>query len=217
MYYDLLKLKQAMDVSNYSLKDLALYYEKFDGYICEILTNFGLIKFKFTVEVFPHLIGMQYAFKFRKNKHEYKGVRGFNKVKNGEVTYEDMKKNIKNNPKSNFSWKNIDMRIRFLPMFLNSITNKALLRTSIGNNDPERSTHIKGSYFLYRELHDGKTPMLSLKRVNKTFTVIETFIVDDDKSIIRNLQQIRIKSIKLIAPLQNITPMMDKDEQLEKV
>ncbi len=212
MYYDLFKLKKALNMEKYSLKDLALYYEKFDGYVCEIMTNFGLLRFKFTVENFPHLIGMQYAFKERKGGHKYKGRRGFEKVKNGEVTYEQMKKSVTKSANMNIAWKNIDLRIKFLPMFLNSITKKTLLKTSIGIKDPERSTYIKGSYFLYRELHDGKTPMFSIKRINKTGAVIETFIVDDDKSIIRNLYPIKIKSIKLIAPLQNTKPIFEKNE-----
>ncbi len=213
MYYDLFKLKTMLDIEKYSLKDLALYYEKFDGYVCEIQTNFGLIKFRFTVESFPHLIGMQYAYKNRKNRYEYKGRKGFDKVKNGEVTYEEMKRNVSKNSKTTVSWKNIELRIKFLPMFLNSITKRSLLKTSIGVKDPERATYMQGSYFLYRELHDGKTPMFSIKMVNKTGAVIETFVVDDDKSIIRNLQPVRIKSIKLIAPLQSTTPIFGKEEQ----
>ena len=39
MYYDLLKIDKEMDMTKYSLKDLALYFEKFDGYICEIKTD----------------------------------------------------------------------------------------------------------------------------------------------------------------------------------
>lgn len=213
MYYDLFKLKTALDIEKYSLKDLALYYEKFDGYVCEISTNFGLIRFKFTIEAFPHLIGMQYAYKERKGRHEYKGRRGFEKVKNGEVTYEQMKRNVTKTSKPTVSWKNIDLRIKFLPMFLNSITKKTLLKTSIGVKDPERATYMKGTYFLYRELRDGKTPMFSIKKFNKTGAVIETFVVDDDKSIIRNLYPVRIKSIKLKEPLQNTEPIFDKEEQ----
>lgn len=157
---------------------------------------------------------MQYAFRERKGGHKYKGRRGFEKVKNGEVTYEQMKRNVTKSANMNIAWKNIDLRIKFLPMFLNSITKKTLLKTSIGIKDPERATYIKGPYFLYRELHDGKTPMFSIKRINKTGAVIETFIVDDDKSIIRNLYPIKIKSIKLIAPLQNTKPIFEKDEHL---
>ena len=39
MYYDLLKIDKEMDMTKYSLKDLALYFEKFYGYICEIKTD----------------------------------------------------------------------------------------------------------------------------------------------------------------------------------
>ena len=45
MYYDLLKIDKEMDMTKYSLKDLALYFEKFDGYICEIKTDNRILKF----------------------------------------------------------------------------------------------------------------------------------------------------------------------------
>ena len=48
MYYDLLKMRKPMDMEKYTLKDLALYFEKFDGYVCKITTNVGIIRFNFS-------------------------------------------------------------------------------------------------------------------------------------------------------------------------
>lgn len=211
MYYDLLKMRKPMDMEKYTLKDLALYFEKFDGYVCKITTNVGIIRFKFSVDSFPHLIGMQYAYKNRRDRKSYKGRQGFEKVKNGEVTYDELKRIVKTDPKINFSWKNIDSRIRFLPMFLNSITTKTQLKTTLAVHNPERATQIKGTYFLYRELYDGTTPMFSLKPFSKTGAVIETFVVDDDKSIIKGLKEIKIKDIELIDPLENTSPILKKE------
>ena len=73
MYYDLLKIDKEMDMTKYSLKDLALYFEKFDGYICEIKTDNRILKFMFDINSFPHLIGLHHAFKGKKNRNEYKG------------------------------------------------------------------------------------------------------------------------------------------------
>ena len=212
MYYELLKQKKPLDMEQYSLKDLALYFEKFDGYVCKITTSLGTIRFKFSIDSFPHLIGMQYAFRNRKDRFEYKGRRGFEKVKNGEVTYEDLKHIMKTDTKVNFSWKNIADRIKYLPMFLNSIDKKTKLCTSLNVNNPERATHIKGTYFLYRELYDGKAPMFSLKPIGKSSAVIETFVVDDDKSIIKGLKPIKIIDIELIDPLENTSPILEKDK-----
>jgi len=39
MYYELLKLENIMNISIYSLKDLTLYFECYDGYICKIVTE----------------------------------------------------------------------------------------------------------------------------------------------------------------------------------
>ena len=216
MHYDLMRLKSSMDMTTYSLKDLALYFEKFDGYICEITTNRGKLRFKFTTSSLPHMIGLQYAFENRKDKRSYMGKSGFEKLKNGEITYELVKSNIKRNNKLKIAWRNIDERIRYLPMFLNSIQNKTKLKTAIQiSNESERYTRMKGSYFLYRQLHDGSTPILSLKKVSRSGLFIETFVVDDDESIIKNLQEIKIKNVKLIDPLKNTEPIIDKEKITE--
>ena len=109
-------LDKEMDMTKYSLKDLALYFEKFDGYICEIKTDNRILKFMFDINSFPHLIGLHHAFKGKKNRNEYKGAVGFEKIKNGEITYNDIMKGIKNG-RSNISWVNIKNRIKYLPMF----------------------------------------------------------------------------------------------------
>ena len=75
MYYDLLKIDKEMDMTKYSLKDLALYFEKFDGYICEIKTDNRILKFMFDINSFPHLIGLHHAFKGKKNRNEYSNKR----------------------------------------------------------------------------------------------------------------------------------------------
>lgn len=62
MYYDLLKINKEWIWLNI----LALYFEKFDGYICEIITNNRQIKFMIDVNSFPHLIGLHHAFKGKK-------------------------------------------------------------------------------------------------------------------------------------------------------
>ena len=126
MYYDLLKIDKEMDMTKYSLKDLALYFEKFDGYICEIKTDNRILKFMFDINSFPHLIGLHHAFKCKKNRNDFKGAVGFEKIKNGEITYNDIMKGIKNG-RSNISWVNIKNRIKYLPMFLNRISKAKLL------------------------------------------------------------------------------------------
>ena len=72
MYYDLMKLKKEMDMTTYSLKDLALYFEKYDGYVCKIKTIDEIITFKIEVNSLPHLIGLQHAFKGKKIKTNIK-------------------------------------------------------------------------------------------------------------------------------------------------
>ena len=56
MYKELFKLKRQLDNTKYNLKDLALYFESYDGYKCRIVTRDRIIIFKFQASSFPHLI-----------------------------------------------------------------------------------------------------------------------------------------------------------------
>lgn len=183
MYYDLLKIDKEMDMTKYSLKDLALYFEKFDGYICEIKTDNRILKFMFDINSFPHLIGLHHAFKGKKNRNEYKGAVGFEKIKN---------------------------RIKYLPMFLNRLSKAKLL---IRKDDLLcRKVFLKGNYFLYRSLYQNNYPILSLKDIDGGRTIIETFFVDNDLTLIGALKSEEIVSIKLIPPLKSTSPItMSKD------
>lgn len=209
MYYDLLKIDKEMDMTKYSLKDLALYFEKFDGYICEIKTDNRILKFMFDINSFTHLIGLHHAFKGKKNRNEYKGAVGFEKIKNGEITYNDIMKGIKNG-RSNISWVNIKNRIKYLPMFLNRISKAKLL---IRKDDLLcRKVFLKGNYFLYRSLYQNNYSILSLKDIDGGRTIIETFFVDNDLTLIDALKSEEIVSIKLIPPLKSTSPItMSKD------
>ena len=185
------------------------YFEKFDGYICEIKTDNRILKFMFDINSFPHLIGLHHAFKGKKNRNEYKGAVGFEKIKNGEITYNDIMKGIKNGH-SNISWVNIKNRIKYLPMFLNRLSKAKLL---IRKDDLLcRKVFLKGNYFLYRSLYQNNYPILSLKDIDGGRTIIETFFVDNDLTLIGALKSEEIVSIKLIPPLKSTSPItMSKD------
>lgn len=210
MYYELLKLENLMDMSKYSLKDFALYFERYDGYICKIITDKREIKFKIDVSSLPHLIGLQHAFKGAKCKNEYKGFSGFEKMKNGELTYNDIMKAAKHS-KSNIPWTNIKNRIKYLPMFLNTIERKTKLKI----RDDElisRKTSINGNYFLYKNLFNNNFPMFSLKNIGEGRTILETFIVENNISLLGALEEEKIIKIELISPLDNTSPITTAKE-----
>ena len=211
MYYDLMKIKKLMDITKYSLKDLALYFERYDGYVCKIITNNREIKFKIEVSSLPHLIGLQYAFKGNKNKNEYKGISGFKKMKNGELTYNDIMKGIKNNNSSKITWTNIKNRIKYLPLFLNTIEKNTKLKV----RDDEliiRKTSLNGNYFLYKNFLNNNFPMFSLKNIGNERTVLETYIVENNISLLGALREEKIKNIELISPLDITSPITIKKE-----
>lgn len=209
MYYDLIKTNNIMDISKYTLKDLALYFEKFDGYVCKIITAKRQIKFKIEVSSLPHLIGLQHAFKGTKNKNEYKGFSGYEKMKNGELTYKDIMRAVKNN-NSNIPWTNIKNRIKYLPMFLNNIERKTKLKIR-DDKLISRKTNINGQYFLYKNLINNNYPMFSLKNIGGERVILETFIVENDISLLGALKEEKIKSIELISPLEITSPITIKN------
>lgn len=208
MYYELLKIHEIMDISKFSLKDLALYFERYDGYVCKIITEKREIKFKIEVSSLPHLIGLQHAFKGAKCKNEYKGFSGFEKMKNGDLTYNDIMKAVKNN-NSNIPWTNIKNRIKYLPMFLNTLER----RTKLKIRDDKliaRKTYINGNYFLYKSLLNNNFPMFSLKDIGNGRVILETFMVENDITLLGALKEEKIKSIELISPLEVTSPIIVK-------
>lgn len=213
MQHDLIKLKTELDMNKYSLKDLALFFEKYDGYVYEIKTTQRILKFKIEANSLPHLIGLQHAFKGKKNKNKYKGASGFAKIKNGELTYNDVMKSIKNNHNDKIEWSNIKNR-KYMPIFLNTITSNNTKLKIRDNYLISRKIFMNGNYFLYKSLSDNKYPMFSLKKVNNEKVVIETFIVDNDISLLGALKNEEIVSIKVFAPL-NKTNITTKKEYIK--
>ena len=174
----LLLVKSPFGIENYTLKDLALYFEKFDGYICQIETTESIIRFKFEKSSLPHLIGMHYAYAYNKNKNLYKGLSGFEMLKNGRIGYKDLKKAISKNTKSSISWKNIQERIEYLPMFLNTIEQrKNSVFQKFDRKETTARTKMQSDYILVKNLLDNIYPCLTLKKINSSKVVVETFIV----------------------------------------
>ncbi len=213
MYYDLIKLNNVMDIEKYSLKDLALYFEKYDGYVCRILTDIREINFKIEASSLPHLIGLHYAFKGVKNKNKYKGLSGFEKIKNGEITYNDIMKGIKNSNDFKRNWTNIKIRIKYLPLFLNNIEKKTKLKIR-DNKLILRKTKLNGDYFLYKNVNNNY-PMFSLKNIGSERIILETFIVENDITLLGALVEEKIKNIYLIPPL-GITSHITTKKKFQK-
>ena len=128
-------------------------------------------------------------------------------IKNGELTYNDIMKASKNNQNDNISWKNIKNRIKYIPMFLNSLNNNTKLKIR-DDNLINRKIYMNGNYFLYKSLEQNNYPILSLKKINNNRTIIETFIVDNDISLLGALKNKKIISIELISPLNSTSPLI---------
>ena len=118
-------------------------------------------------------------------------------------------KGIKNS-NSNISWTNIKNIIKYLPMFFNQIKK---VKLSIREDELlNRKVYLKGNYFLFRSLHKNIFPILSMKNINGGRTIIETFFVDNDLTLIGALKKERILSIRIISPLDNTTPLITKED-----
>ena len=187
-------LKNEMNLNVFSLQDLAVYYEKFNNNVCKIVTSVGTIRFKFDIGALPHLLGIGHTMAYSRNRKSYIGVEGFKKLKNGEVTYDTLKNNIKSG-NSDISWKGIKERICFFVMFLNTL-NKA--KMCVRNDELLlRKTKLKGNYFLYRNCKNNKYPLFSIKKINLKKYVLETFIVESKLSLIGALNKVEIFSLTI--------------------
>ena len=208
MKIPLLEVQKKIDYENYTLKDIALYFEKYHGYACKIETESKTIKFGIEKYALPHILGLQHAYANQKNSRMYKGKKGFEMLKNGKISMKQLKQAIKKNPHSEIAWKNIRRRIEFLPMFFNTIEKRTRVRI-IEMGKIFRTTSLKGNYALFKSVEEnGKIiyPMLSLKETPQGQVVIETFIVDDDITLLGGLTEEKILKIELISPLDNTLP-----------
>jgi len=186
-----------IDSTEYSLKEIALYFKKFDGYIIKIETVNKTIKVRIDKNALPHILGLQHAFGNKKDSKEYKGAKGFEKLENGKITIEELEKNIKNNKTSKVGWKMIKRRIEYLPMFLNTIERRSRLKI-ISSEEICRKSVIKGKYAIFKQVYENnKTifPMLSLKEVEEEKIVIETFIIEDNISFLGHLEEDTIQKV----------------------
>lgn len=206
--------------SEYTLKEIALYFKKFDGYIIKIETATKNIKVKIDKNTLPHILGLQYAFENKKNSKEYKGEKGFKKLENGKISINELETNIKKNKTSKVSWKMIKRRIEYLPMFLNNLTRRTRLKV-ISSEEICRNSSLKGKYAIFKQIHENsKTifPMLSLKEIEDNKIVIETFIIEDSISFLGHLEEENIEKIELISPLDGTYPQnVIKEKNIEKI
>ena len=194
------KTTKKINVCDYSAKDLANFFEKYDNSILLIETENRKIECKISKNILPHLIGMHYAYVNHKNKNLYKGLSGFNMLKNGVVTFDDLKNGIKKNTESKLAWKSIKNRIEYLPMFLNTLEKnmrfKMLELSKIYFN-----TKLKGNYALFKIINEnGKIiyPLFSLKEIAIGKMVVETFIIETDISLLGALEEEKIEKILLL-------------------
>jgi len=93
------KVNKKINIDEYSLKELAEYFEKYNNYLCVITTENKTIKFKIYKDILPHLIGLHHVYK---NKY-YKGINGFKKLKNDTITTKNIKQIIYSKKKQRIS------------------------------------------------------------------------------------------------------------------
>lgn len=218
MKIPLLDVNMKINCEDYTLKEIALYFEHFNGYTLKVETNTISFKVKIDKNTLPHMLGLQHAYANKKDSREYKGKKGFEKLKNGKVTLEELKYNIKNNKKSKVSWKMIQRRIEYLPMFFNNIERRTRLKI-ISENKICRNSLLRGKYAIFKPIYEEKKtifPMISLKEIEDKKIVIETFIIEDNISFLGGLEEETIKKIELVSPLDSTYPFSNIKELNEK-
>jgi len=190
------KVTKRINIEDYSLKEIAEYFEGFDNYILLIETELKTFKIKIHKNIFPHLIGLQYF----SNHKKYKGEEGFENILNNKVKLRDIKNVIKYNKKYNKILNNIILRIEYLPMFFNTINNKLRIK-KVEKDKLARNTLLKGNYLLFKPIKHKRIilfPLLSLKNIKNDIYVIETFIVEENINLLGALHEEKIIDIKLM-------------------
>lgn len=208
MKKDLLDVLEKIDCNDYTLKEITLYFERFDGYTLKIETTNYSIKIKIDKFVLPHILGLQYAYGDRKDNREYKGNAGFEKLKNGRITTEELRRLIKVKPKTKVGWKMIERRIEYLPVFLNTLERRTRFKI-IAEKNVARNSSLKGKYAIFKTMYEnGKQvfPMISLKEINDNKIIIETFIVEDSVSFLGGLEEENVLKMELVSPLDKTNP-----------
>ncbi len=202
MVLPLEKIHQRINSQDYSLKDIALYFEKYDGCTLEIETEDKIMKVKILKSNLPHLLGLQHIYKSNSQRIQYRGYKGFKNIVDGKITWKSLKEQIKQNKGRKISFDDLEKRIAYLVMFINTIEKRSYLK-KLDKTKSWRNTSLKGNYILYKKVYGTNHfiyPMLSIKNLYNNYYIIETFIVEDDILLIGGLDTIKIKSIKLIEP-----------------
>ena len=217
MKKDLLDVLEKIDYNDYTLKEIALYFERFDGYTLKIETTNYSIKIKIDKFVLPHILGLQYAYGDRKDNREYKGKTGFEKLKNGKITIEELKRLIKGKPKTKVGWKMIERRIEYLPVFLNTLERRTRFKI-IAEEKVARNSSLKGKYAIFKTMYENGRqvfPMISLKEINDKKIIIETFIVEDSVSFLGGLEEENVLKMELVSPLDKTNPQTIIKEKIK--
>ena len=202
MKKDLNKIMKKINIKDYSLKEIATYFENFNNSTIIIKTNKRTINFKINSAILPHLLGIQHTLLNKKNK-QILGKNGFIKLINNEYTLQNLKSDFQKIKKLYLYDYSIS-RIEYLPMFFNTLEKCKTIKI-MDKNKFIRNSKLKGNYALYKIVKDhNKTiyPLLTLKKINSKTTVIETFIIEKDISLIGALETEKIIEIKLLSSSQ---------------
>lgn len=202
MKKDLNKIMKKINIKDYSLKEIATYFEKFNNSTIIIKTNKRTINFKINSAILPHLLGIQHTLLNKKNR-QILGKNGFIKLINNEYTLQNLKSDFQKIKKLYLYDYSIS-RIEYLPMFFNTLEKCKTIKI-MDKNKFIRNSKLKGNYALYKIVKDhNKTiyPLLTLKKINSKTTVIETFIIEKDISLIGALETEKIIEIKSFSSSQ---------------
>ena len=119
-------------------------------------------------------------------------------MKSDLLTYKDILSTINRNNLS-YPWQIIKNRIKYFPQFLNTLNSKNTKMKIRDNKLIIRNTFIKGNCFIYKNV-DKCYPMFSLKEIKNNNYILETFIVENDLTLLGALKEEKIISIDLISP-----------------
>jgi hypothetical protein len=188
---DLLSIKKKPSEKDISLQTLQTFYKE---NLCDRVFIFELddpdrpvIKIRFHENHLCHLLGIQYVVKKLKNKSEYSGAKGYQKLENGTLTIDFLKQ-------TNNTWyKSKKNRMLYFPFVLQVVSNPTVIVFS----DENLQTKLDFDIILYNHTDNTYLHLGLDKTSGSEFYYPKSFYEQKKDDHINGRKQLTIESIKV--------------------
>ncbi|WP_019244574.1 MULTISPECIES: PBECR4 domain-containing protein [Bacillus] len=189
---DLLTISTMPNEKNLSLQTIQAFYKE---HLCDRLFIFHLeneiihtIKLRFEEANLCHLLGIQYVVQNLRNKYEYSGQKGYDKIENGTVTFDFLKKT------HNKWYKSKRKRMLYFPF-----THQIISAPTIIEYQPHNEkTNLKLDLIIYSHLDNTYLHLGLDKDKDSDYYYPKSFFDRKKDDIISSSTSIPVNSVNII-------------------